>query len=94
MDLVDLESRVAASPIATTCTRGVVVIEKKDMVEDSSREKIFHCCRYVAVILYMSSSSSSISKKIVIMILYRTVEKVYTKFHSSPNATTNRREVY
>ena len=39
MDLVDLESRVAASPIATTCTRGVVVIEKKDMVEDSSREE-------------------------------------------------------
>ena len=38
MDLVDLESRVAASPIATSCTRGVVVIEKKDMVEDSSRE--------------------------------------------------------
>ena len=37
MDLVDLESRVAASPIATTCTRGVVVIEKKDMVEEDRR---------------------------------------------------------
>ena len=37
VDLVDLESRVAASPIATTCTRGVVVIEKKDMVEEDRR---------------------------------------------------------